>query len=282
MASPIKITVKGTEEHREILNIQDAMRQVLDFFDLLSVSNEKHVVWNLTNAATNSPFTVEGEPIDLRTGASAFRLVEHNIAAVEMGFERILAGQDFGECLPREKLETARRIIKRTTNNLGSTLFQFRHEKQPIEISRNIAERYMAEIEEKEISLHSYLFSTTSRKEYGSVEGRIVELGSDYDEPAVQLQEQKSGRILSCRVDPQQRDELAHALKAGDVWDRRRVRIRGVLNYDDRGRIIRVFNGHISHIDEKRVAEETLKDPTFTENFTTREYLDRLREGDFG
>ena len=60
---PKKITVEPSADHPDILNIRDAMQQVIDYFDLLTDQNDSNVVWSLVRASTNSPFTAEGYPI---------------------------------------------------------------------------------------------------------------------------------------------------------------------------------------------------------------------------
>ena len=59
--------------------MQDALQQVLDFFNLLTDDSNPNVEWRLTLASTNSPLTVEGEPVDMRTYAGAFGAVKDRI-----------------------------------------------------------------------------------------------------------------------------------------------------------------------------------------------------------
>lgn len=258
------------------------MQQVMDFFDILTDESNHHVVWNLASATTNSPLTVEGEPVDLRTHAGAFAQVQARIDAVEAGFFSVISGYDFDETFPREKLEIARRLINRSANGLGTTRLRFRHDRQPIEISRPLAKRYISVVVDREISLHSYLFARTSRKEVGSIEGRIVDIGKDYNEPAIQLKEQNSQRLIWCRINSGSEDRLAESMKARDVWENRRARVRGVLNYDNTGKVIRIFDGEVVLIDERGITLRDIKDPNLTESYTVLEYLDRIREGEFG
>ncbi len=75
---------------------------------------------------------------------------------------------------------------------------------------------------------------------------------------------------------------MERKLTAGDVWDHRRVRVSGILNYDPSGKIVRLFDGRITYIQPKEVGIEDLHDPDFTEGMAPYEYLDRLRENEFG
>jgi len=278
----VSITIEASADHPGILTVQDALLQALDFFNMLTDEATPNVVWNLTLATTNSPLTVEGEPVDLRTQAGAFAAVEQRVAVIERNFARVASGLNFDETFPRERLETARKFLKRTTNGIGATITRFADNATPIEIREPIARRYFEEVEKPSLSLHSYLFRKTARHERGSVEGRIVEIGTDYDVPAILLTESKSGRQIWCRIDAHSEKELAETIKAKDAWERRRVRVRGVLNFDDSGKVLRVVDGAVAFIDARNINADELVDRDFTEGYNVAEYLDRLREGEFG
>ena len=222
MARRVRITVEPSEDHPDVLSVQDALQQALDFFDLLTDEANLDVVWNLTLASTNSPFTCEGEPVNRKTMAGAHAIVEGRVAIIERNFARVARGEDFDESFPKDKIDLARRILKRTTNGIGATEARFSEDAPPIEITHEVAYRYFREVVAPEELLHSYLFARTARKEIGSIEGRIVEIGTDYDSPAIHVAEHKSGRKIWCRISQTMLEEIADAIKAKDAWDRRR------------------------------------------------------------
>lgn len=281
MSTRISITVEAPEKHPDILDVRDAMQQVLDFFDLLTDEGEENVVWNLASASTNSPFTVEGEPVDLRTKAAATFAVAPRIAAVEAGLQRVAAGEDWGEAFPIEKLTIATRILRRSAEGIGITRVKFRDD-DVIQINKNTALSYFKKIEERSDSLYTYLFARKPRREYGSVEGRVATLGTDYDQPSIIIRDANTGREFPCRVDAHVLEKVRETMKAGDIWDHRRVRVRGVINFDKDGNVLRVYDGKIQFVDPGNVSLSNLRDPAFTEGYTVSEYLDRFMEGDFG
>lgn len=281
MSRRITFVVEPSDAHHDVLTIQDAFQQAIDFFDLLTDETNKNVVWKLEVASTNSPFMCTGEPVDVRTWAGAHALVKERVDIVERNFHRIVEGKEFDDAFPREKIETARRLIRRNTNGVGRTKAAFASDAEPVEITHDTAKRYFERLEPVE-SLHSYLFSRTSRHEIGSLEGRIVEIGTDYDVPALQLMEHNTGRLIWCRISPDRAEEIGAEMKAGDVWSHRRVRIHGTLNYDANGTVLRVVDGTISFIDVPDVDLDRLEDKEFTESYSPREYLERLRENEFG
>ena len=174
----IRITVVPPDAHPDVLSVQDALQQAIDFFNVLTDDSDRNVVWNLTLASTNSPFTCEGEPIDLRTMATAYGAMADRIDIVEQNFRRIADGDDFDERFPKDKLETARNLLKRTTNGVGGIRARFANRTEDLSISQQDAKHYFEEVLAPAESLHSYLFSGTSRKEIGSIEGRIVDIGT--------------------------------------------------------------------------------------------------------
>ncbi len=282
MANKVTFTVEPSDSHHDVLTIQDAFQQAIDFFDILTDDSDKNVVWKLEMASTNSPFTCQGEPVDTRTWAGAHAAVAPRIEAVERNFGRVARGMDFDDTFPKDKIETARKLLKRNTNGIGKTTAQFREKSAPFEITQEDANHYFREFLKPKESLHSYLFSRTSRKEHGSIEGRIVAIGTDYDSPAINLEEHKSGRNIWCRVSRATAEHFGSEISAGDAWEHRRVRVRGVLNYDAQGKTIRVVEGTVVFIGETDVDLDKLDDGSFTEGYSVREYLDRFQENEFG
>lgn len=282
MAKKISITIEASEEHPDVLTVQDALQQAIDHFEMLTDDSNKNVVWNLTLASTNSPFTCEGEPIDLRTMAGAHAVVQERIAVVQRNLQRVADGKEFDESFPRDKLEVARRFLKRNTNGIGKTTVTLSEDDRPIAITQSVAKAYFEDVMEPAQSLHSYLFQRTSRREVGSIEGRIIDIGTDYDSPAIHVEEHKSGRQFWCRIGGATEEQLADEIKAGDAWKHRRVRVRGTLNYDNAGKVIRVVDGSVAFIDVGTVDLDKVADRGFTGGYSVSEYLDRLQENEFG
>jgi len=282
MVRKVTFIVEPSEAHHDVLSIQDAFQQAIDFFNLLTDETEENVIWKLEMASTNTPFTCQGEPVDTRTWAAAHTLVEPRVQAIEQNFVRLAEGKDFDDSFPREKVAVAHRMLVRNRNGIGRSVARFSEDTEPVEISQDTANRYFGEVLAPVESLHSYLFSRTSRREVGSVDGRLVDIGTDYDEPALQLEEKNTGRRFWCRVSAATRDEIGADMTAGDVWQHKLVRVRGTLNYDEQGKVIRVVDGNVAFIQPPEVDLDKIEDKEFTEGYAVNEYLDRLRENEFG
>lgn len=276
-----KIIVEASQDHPGILDVRDAMQQVMDYFDLLTDRGQSDIVWNLVFASTNSPFTAEGEPFDLRTKAPAFGHVQDYVAVIERGLSRLKVGEPLDNDFPPEKRGIAKRILERNLNGIGRTIIPIGDD-AVYEIRPRQAEKSLAAINGKDDDEYDYLFSTFSRKEFGSIEGRIVDLSTDYDEPSIKIKEHRSGREIQCRISDEARDEIKNSLTAEDVWTHRRARVRGIINYDPNGKITRVYDGRIAFIKIKEATMSDLRDPDFTGGLPAYEYIDRLRENELG
>ena len=278
---PKKIVIEPSADHPDVLHIKDAMQQVIDYFDLLTDQSQSNVVWNLERASTDSPFTAVGAPIDLRTDAKAYGLVANHVSRIERGLVRLEAGEPLDDDFPVERREIAVKMLKRNMNGIGRTKITIGGGVE-VRIDPINAKRSLDVISGASDETYDFLFSSFARKEIGSLEGRIVELSTDYEEPAVKLRERRTGRDIQCRISAEARNEIEDSLTAGDVWNHRRVRVRGGISYDPGGRILRMYDGRVSYVDPEEVAVGELRDEDFTAGLPAHEYIDRLRENEFG
>jgi len=127
-----------------------------------------------------------------------------------------------------------------------------------------------------------YLPADRERTEHGSVEGVLVDVGTDYNQPAIRIVERKSGREIACRVDQSVIDEIAQAASFRDVWEHRRVRVRGKIVFDQHGKVVRVYARSITQITPRTMTLRDIEDADFTGNLTTLDYIEKLREGTLG
>lgn len=121
-----------------------------------------------------------------------------------------------------------------------------------------------------------------SRKEVGSVEGRLIGVGSFRGKPAIRIRERKSGRAIWCEVSPADRGRVADAASFNEVWENRRVRIRGEIQFGSDGKISGAVAHRVQVVSPRKVSVEELRDPEFTEGMTAVEYLRHRREREIG
>lgn len=278
---PLQIKVEPSLKHPDILNILHAMDHARDFFDLLTDDANSNIVWNLKSASRHSPFEITGVPVDLRTHAMAYSTVENHVRVIERAFANIVKGDPLDSDFPANKRTSVERFLERHTNGIGRTECHFGGDNPVFEIMPQIAERFLMIIRREPDALYDYLFSTFARREVGSIEGRIVDIGTHYEKPAVHVKEHSTNKDIWCQVDELELARIERKITAGDVWKHRRVKVRGDLSYDSQGQLVRVYEGRIDYIDTKDVDIEDLHDEDFTEGLPVHEYLEKLRESDF-
>ena len=64
-----------------------------------------------------------------------------------------------------------------------------------------------------------------------------------------------------------------------DVWEHRRVSIKGRISYDAEGNIARVFAESVIPLKSRTMTTHDIRDTDFTGTDSVLEYLERLREG---
>ncbi len=288
VAKPSKVTVEAPADHPEVLDVRDAMQQVMDFFDLLTDQEDGDVVWRLISASAKSPLTVECAPYNMKTNASAFSQVMGHVSRIQKGMASLQAGDPLDMSFPSEKIPTAVKMFKRSLNGIGRTRFDFGNETS-VEIFPELAKRSLKILVfNDDYEESNYHLSSRKREALGSIDGRIVNLNTDRARPSIRVLEHSSGREINCVISEDLLPEIESSLTAGDAWKRRRVRVRGTISYDSDGRIVRLYDGRIpiedgriQFIEPKEVTIEDLHDPDFTGGLPAHEYLDKLRENNF-
>jgi hypothetical protein len=126
------------------------------------------------------------------------------------------------------------------------------------------------------------VLAVREREEIGSIEGMLLEVGADYNQPALLVKERKTGEDIWCRVDYELKHKISDEARFEDVWDRQRVVVRGRISYDSDGKITRVKAHSIVKITPRQMTINDIKDQDFTGGLSAAEYLEKLREGDLG
>jgi hypothetical protein len=279
----VTVTVRPSAEHPDILTIEDAMKQVLDFFALLVPDNQERLIWKLEVASTNSPLTVTGRPasfdnIDVSMIARAQRsLVADNFRSIALGVRP-------RRPLSKQKTEIIRRLLVRNTNGIGQTEAVLDDQGPPVLITPGIAQTGIRTLSQKDDETDDNLFARPARTgdEIGSIEGTLLSVGTEYNQPAVLVRERRSGDEIWCRVNPDLKHRISEESGYEDVWEHRRVLVRGIIKYDAQGRIARVIANSIQVLKPRQMTPHDIRDPGFTDGLTPEAYLERLREGEIG
>jgi hypothetical protein len=273
-----RITVQASASHPNLLEVRDAMRQVLDFFELLSdESDARRLDWNLVFASTNSPFCAEAEAVPLVSSVDVQPLARSRVQEVSALFASLAAGEVPHEDMTKRKIDAAVRILQRNTNGIGRTVFD------SVGVTETVITPVVAEVSLSVLAggspSPSYIPKKRDRREFGSVEGTFLEIGTHYQRPAIRIIERKTGRTIPCRVDRSVIDSIAASVDLRDVWAHQRVIVRGRIHYDPEGKISHINAREVSRVTPRSMTLHDIAAPDFTSQYSTREYIDRLREG---
>jgi hypothetical protein len=278
------VTIQAAAEHPDVLDIRDAMQQVLDFFELLTGDDDRATIaWNITYAGTNSPFTAEAEAVSVQKDIDIRPIANLRISEVAEYLNDLSSGRRSTRPISLRRRKAAKKVFERNTRSVGKTIVRFDLPKAstvtltPI---NSLAALGVAEVIEG-AGIY-YLPEKRERQEFGSVEGTIVDVRDDYNQPAIRIVERKSGKEISCRVDQDVIDEIANSTSLRDVWEHRRVRVRGMIIFDSDGQIKRIYAKSVSAVFPRSMTTKDIEDKNFTGGLGINEYLEKLREGELG
>lgn len=275
MPQRIKIIVKPSAAHPNVLTIEDAMEQVLDIFKM--IDSVPGVEWNLKSASTNSPLTIEGEAVSFEPAVDVSVIARAQAQHLGEQVNQLVRGELPSD--PKFKNVPAKRVFERNLNGVGETIIEIDDIlEKPISITPHTARRAVDAILRKS---SSDLFSgVVAREEIGSIEGRLSDVGTHYNNPAVKIVT-NAGDVW-CRLSDNLRAQFKDRTEYEDIWQHRRAIVRGRIRYRAESGIDYVLATDIRLIPEKVVPVDAIVDRNFTDGLSVGEYLDRFREGLLG
>jgi len=272
----VQISISPKKSGLGMLTIEDAMEQVWDFFDLLSDENNQHVKWILEHAQFNSPLVITAKPIDIQTNKLANEAIDPTVRDIVSAITNLSSSQPHPVNLSDRKLEKITQLLERNTNGIERTECDFGNGIEPVVIDQSFAEAGLKLL--TRTSDLDNLLTTFSVRGYGSIDGSLIQLGTHYKKPAIQVKEFNTGNNIWCQVDRHTIARLNNKLRVKDFWEHREVRVQGMLNYDDIGKLTHIIDGRVSYLNRRQVPLDELHDPDFSEGHPSEEYLRRLRE----
>lgn len=285
MPEKVRITVRASEAHPDVLTVQDAMLQVSDFFELLESNTDgEAVAWRLSYASTNSPFVVEGEATSLRPGIDITVIARAAKADFWNGMSLLSKGIEPSSWRGTEKEKIVGRIVARNQNGIGVTDIQI--DAEPAITLRPESLRTLAHDLAVRLLPPSHdeaLFGGDhSRTEQGSLEGEIAYVGTYYTHPAIKLRERRSRTEIWCRISDNIAEQIAEQADFNDIWQHHRVLVKGAITYRSDGGIAGVTAKSIQRVAPKKVLVSDIRDPNFTSGHSITDYLEKFREGELG
>lgn len=277
LAGRVRIVIRPSGSHPDVLTIRDAVEQVRDIFELAE-NDDPSMAWKLVSATTNTPLTIAAELVAMEpdiTAAALAAVGSERTRELKEGFDALGRGAVIAAWSQGRKANVLKRLLNRSLNGIGRTDVQVNDEPE-----REILTPKIAETALRALAVPPEV--DRSRSEMGSIEGDYLYLGDHYAHPAIKLCERKTGAEIWCWVSEGDLERFSERVKAVDVWRHKRVRARGKILYDRYGGILHVEADDVQLTEVPRVRLDEVRDPNFTGGLSVSEYLDRLREGRLG
>jgi hypothetical protein len=150
-------------------------------------------------ATTNSPLTVEGEAVGLAPDVNVTLIARAQKAMVAENFRVLSHGQAPSRGFSRKRKQTLRRIFTRNMNGIGATEALL-SEGEPILLTPIMAEQSVKVLDREEREFGSLVLDDRAREEIGSIEGALLEVGTDYNQPAILIRDRRTEQEVWCRV----------------------------------------------------------------------------------
>ena len=279
MNENIKITITPPSGAFDSLIINDAMKQISDFFDLLeaiaqSIENKKTIAWHLKNITINSPLTIEAQPFASDPAIN----MEHHLIAVKERFQDGMSALTENKELPdwiKNNDTHLKKILNRNLNGIGRTDIDLGNGLETIVINNELADNIIKNLEKRKSSQEKKF----SHKCFGSIEGSIASVNKHYGKPCFYLFSRQENHEIRCMVSDNIAEEIGHGHSINEVWANSRVIVEGMVHYDSNGKANEIQVVNISTITNKDISLDDIYDPDFTHGLSTKDYQERLREG---
>ncbi|TGD98245.1 hypothetical protein [Methylobacterium nonmethylotrophicum] len=260
--------------------VGDAMRQILDFFELLNLaggSEAELIAWEVISVSMNSPLTVTARAVPKVAGIDAVAIARREKNNIAYSFSNIIKGERIPNWMNDDAREKAKSFLKRNTNGVGRTDIVFYENARPLIVKPRAAKQAFQNIERYERSLIPVVHEVDlSRVEYGSIEAKLNSLTSWYGKPAIVVKERLSKRDITCVLRPEVAHEIGKLHSWVEIWVGKRVMVSGRLNFQKDGRLQLISADHIEIIDQGPIKFEDIADPNFTGGLGVRDYLNQL------
>ncbi|WP_424631365.1 hypothetical protein [Bradyrhizobium sp. SYSU BS000235] len=280
MAEKVTVTVRASGAHPDVLTVQDAMRQVLDIFELLSAGSESDqgVQWRLAKASTNSPFYAEGEAVSFEPAVDITVVARAQKQLVAQGLREIAHGH-VPENWDDDRLKIAKRMYQRNLNGVGTTDIDF-EQIGKVHVTPRFAQEAIAVLA---VTPTLGLYDLPhAREEIGSIEGVFSQLSTYRNRPAIGVTDARTKNLTWCVLSDELQAKFSDKADFRDFWEHSRVIVRGRIRYAASRSVLYALATDITRIEPKAVSLTAISDKNFTSGLSASEYLDRFRDGTLG
>lgn len=283
VADPVKIVIRAVESAGvDAPTPEDLLGQVQDLVDILRgverclSDGTQSVDWRITKATSNSPISFEITPFPLDGAMNIDRRVKEVEAAASDGLKDMALGIQRPPYFTEEVLPKAERMHARVLNGLANTVVEFPDtiSGEPIIIDPKASRvrTKLLEVLDKKIPVRS--------RELGSIEGYVAKVERDGRGASVlYVRDRLTGVIVKVTGKGAAFDQLNY-VNLGTIWRGLRVRLYGIMTYEDVGKIKTFGANNIRILDQKNLpSPDDLIDPELTDGLSSEEFLESIRRG---
>lgn len=280
MSERVTITIEPSLEHGDTLTVQDAMRQVLDFIEVVCAAADpdarSKIAWKLISATTNSPFTAvaEAEAIDPEWPDITREVKLAKVRTAEAFFAAHSTGE-LPDWVVQSANENFRRLMKRNMDGIGKTQLLLSDSEPPFIIVERVARQTLQHLEQIESNRRANE-PDYSGSEFGSVEGHVIEALTHHGRPALRIRESVSDKEVLCVFPKDQADSIGSSHSWREVWAGQRINIVGLIKRAKNGSISIVEGEDLAKVAPTDAPLSSIMDSNITGGMGVVEYLEEI------
>jgi hypothetical protein len=274
VAERMTVVIKGQDG----LTVQDAMRQVLETFEVVSradPSSAEAIEWRLVSASTNSPLTIVAEAAPRSLGVDTERVARRQKAQFRAAISDLRAGRNPSQWRSQDDRRRAKTWLNRAKRLIAETVIDMGDPSEPT-ISVTAQDAVTAEA-----VLDLPPRSGKPKHQIGSIEGFLTSIETHYHKPAIRIRDRKTGADVLCIVPEEFRAHIAGSTGTEDVWHERRVIVRGRMRYGDGGELQEIEAAKVVPLPLRKVDVSEMQDGDFTGGVPAEYFVDQLRDESF-
>ena len=279
----ITVTVHSSVGEEALLTVDDAMRQVLDLFALLSFAGgeeSKDIAWQLISVSMNSPLQVTAQAAATRQGVIAERIASREKIALVSGLSSLAFNAEVPDWMKKPAIEKAKAFLNRNLNGIGLTDLVISEAGVHLALRAKEARSALIAIEQHEKSLAGS--EDLSRTEYGSIEALVLDTSTFRGHPALRMRYWLGGHEVHCVFSDDVAGRVGPRNTWSETWQHKRFIVTGEINYRKDGRVSHIHAQEIEAVAFSALKFEDVSDPSFTGDLSISEYIEMMREKEGG
>lgn len=276
----VTVTVQSSVGEEANLTVNDAMRQVLDFFDLLTLAGGEDgsaIAWHLISATTNSPFQVTAQAVASKPGVIAEQIARKEKSLIAAGLNDIVSHASIPDWMDKPARDKAKKLLGRNIEGIGITSIKLGDDFEPIVLVERVARSAVSVIDRHEKSLAERVDDLT-RVEYGSLEATILSAATFRNHPAIRIKERLSEVEIHCVFSDELAKRIGPKHSWSEAWENSRVLLSGQIYYKKNGLVGHIFASDIEPVEPSPLRYADISDPQFTSGLHVVDYLDLLED----